>query len=792
MVIGMRALPRKVVRDLWHLRSQMAATAIVMACGVAMFVTLRSMHDWLIDTQDAYYEQFRFADVFAGLRQAPLSVADTLARIPGVAVVEPRVVRDVSVELPGLAEPGTVRLVGIPAPERPMLNGVYLRDGRWPDPFRGSEVLVSVSLAQANGFRPGDSLAAVINGRWQRLHITGTGLSPEYVYEIRGLGDIFPDNRRFGIVWMSTEALASAFEMSGGFNDVSFKLAPGAIEADVITAVDQVLAPWGGTGAYGRPDQVSHLFLESEIEETQVTSILLPGIFLGVTAFLLHLVLARLVAMQREQVAVLKAFGYRNRSIAFHYVQLAAGPVLVGAVVGTAVGVLLAGEMAGIYARFFQFPSYRYAQDWSVVLLAFLVCGGAALLGALNAVRRAVRLPPAEAMRPESPVAYRPGLLERSRLVARLTPGQRMGLRHLTRRPVKAALSVLGLALATAIVMTGWFMWDTINVMKVIQFEQVQRYDALVLFEGPRDGAALHELARIDGVRLVEPFRVAPARLTHGPASRRVAVQGLQPGGTLLRLVERTGAVREVPEGGLQISEVLANQFRVRAGDTVSVEILEGRRAVTRTVVASVSEDLLGLGTTMSLPALGAMLGEPTTVSGAYLSVEPALAGQVYAALRERPAVAGVVVRESVIRGFDQTIAESFLISITLMVGFAVTIAAGIVYNSARVALSEQGRELASLRVLGFSRADVTRLLLGEQAVLTVLGIPAGLALGYGIAWLITSVHSSELFRLPLVVRERTFVLSVLAIAVTAALTGLAIRRRTWRLDLVAVLKTRE
>lgn len=792
MVTGRRALTRKLWRDLWHLRSQMAAVAVVMACGVSMFVALRSMHGWLRDTQADYYERYRFAEAFATARRAPLAAAAELRAIPGVATVTPRVVVDVTLDLPGLDEPGAARLVGIPADRATMLNGLHLRRGRWPEPGHAQQVLVSEAFAAANRLGPGDSVTAVINGRWQALRITGVALSPEFVYEVRGIGDLFPDSRRFGVFWLSNDALAAAFDLQGAFNSVSLTLAPGAAREEVLDAVDRTLAPWGGTGAFGREDHISDLFLTSEIEETQVTSVFIPAIFLGVTAFLLHLVMGRLVATQREQVAVLKAFGYGDAAVALHYIQLALAPVVAGAAAGAAGGVWMADALAGVYSRFYQFPVTSYVQDWGVVLAALGVSGGSALLGALGAARRALRLPPAEAMRPPAPTAYRPGPAERLGLAGVVPPTGRIILRNVERHPFKAAMSATGIALATATVMTGWFMFDAMDVMRTIQFEEVQRYDAMVLFEGPREAAALDALRHLPGVRRVEPFRAAPVRLSRGPLRRRTALQGLPPGADMVRLVDRNLTVREVPRGGLVLSDVLARRLGAGPGDTVQVEVLEGKRNSAPVVVTAVSEDLIGSGATMELSALGRLLGEGETVSGAYLSVDPAAAAALYRALKTTPAVAGVVVRESVMEGFDRTIAESFWISISLMVAFACVIASGIVYNGARVALSERGRELASLRVLGFTRREVTRLLLGEEALLTAAGIPLGFALGYGLAWLVAYRFDSELFRIPLVIRDRTWLLSVAVIAAAALLSALAVASRIRRLDLVAVLKTRE
>jgi putative ABC transport system permease protein len=792
MVAGLRPLTRKLLRDAWHLRSQMLAIAIVMACGISMFVTLRSMHGWLRDTQASYYERYRFADVFAHARRAPLSLAREVAALPGVATVEPRVVVDVTLDIPGLAEPGTGRLVGIPEEAQPSLNGLHLRRGRFLQPGRAGEVLASEAFATANHLAPGDSISAVINGRWQWLRIVGIALSPEYIYEIRGIGDIFPDNRRFGVLWTSQPALAAAFDMTGGFNDLSLSLAPGASAADVITGLDRLLAPYGGVGAYARDDQLSHYFLDSEITETEVTSILLPGIFLGVTAFLLNMVMARLVRTQRDQVAVLKAFGYTNTTVASHYLQLALVPVLVGAAVGVAFGIWFAGALAGVYARFFQFPDATYTQAWSVVVVAFAVSGGAALLGAIGAVRQAVGLPPAEAMRPEAPPSFRRGIVERLGLQRHVSPANRIILRNLERQPVKAALSVTGIALATSIVLTAWYMFDVMDVLKDIHFNEVQRHDAMVTFEQPRGAGAIDALAGLDGVRLVEPFRMVPVRLRAGPRDYRLALHGLPEGATLQRLVDRHLAVREVPRGGIHLSDVVAEELGVVAGDTVTVEVLEGRRPVRQAVVASVGEDLIGASATMRLDALNLLAGEGPLVSGAYLRIDPLAASGVYATLKRTPAVAGVAVREAVMRGFDETLAESFWISISVMLGFASVIAGGIIYNGARVALSERGRELASLRVLGFTRREVTQLLLGEQALLTAVGIPVGFLLGYGLVWLVSVRLASNLFRIPMILTGSALFYSFLVVSLAAILSSLAVRHRIRRLDLVAVLKTRE
>ncbi|HSF41403.1 MAG TPA: ABC transporter permease, partial [Thermoanaerobaculia bacterium] len=401
----MSPLDRKLLRDLAHLWGQMVAVTLVVTCGIGLFVTLRSMHRYLLETQAGYYEQDRVAEVFVRMKRAPLSVAAGIAALPGIAAAEPRIVVDVLLDVPGLPEPATGRLVSIPRNRAPALNALHLRRGR---SIAGrDEVLVSEAFAKANHLKIGDSVGAVIHGRWQRLHIVGLALSPEYIYEIRGAGDIFPDNRRFGVIWMAYDDLAAAFDLEGAFNDLTLTLAPGASEAGVIARLDRTLARYGGLGAYGREDHISHRFVTDEITETQVTSVTIPAIFLGVTAFLLHIVMSRLVATQHDQIAVLKAFGYGDAAIGGHYLKLALAPVVAGSAAGSAVGLWFAVELAQVYARFYQFPVLRYEPEPEIVAIAILIGGGSALFGAWDAARRAMALPPAEAMRPEAPARFR-------------------------------------------------------------------------------------------------------------------------------------------------------------------------------------------------------------------------------------------------------------------------------------------------------------------------------------------------------------------------------------------------
>jgi len=786
-----RAIDRKLLRDLWEMKGQAAAIAAVIAAGVAMFVTYLSNFDSLDRTLNNYYERQRFADVFANATRAPERIASRIAAIPGVVTVDTRVVAQVTLDVPGMNEPASARLVSIPVRTEPLLNAVLLRRGAWPDPSRPDEVVASELFCEAHGFGPGDQVAAIINGRRRTLTIVGIGLSPEYVYSVRS-GEVIPDNRRFGIFWMERRALASAFDMEGGFNDVSLKLARGASADEVVARLDRLLEPYGGRGAYPRALQMSAWTLSNELTQLQTFGFITPLIFLGVAAFILNIALTRALALQRGQIAALKALGYSNAELGWHYVKWALVIAAIGAVAGVAAGAWLGAAMAGLYNEFFRFPMLDYRLSSGVAAGSI---GGSLLVaaaGAQSAVRRAVQVPPAEAMRPESPAHYRASVGERWRVFRRLPNTTRMILRNLERAPARAAMSVIGIAFAGAVLLIGFSFIDVMDVLIDEQFIRAMRQDVTVSFVQPKSADALHAVRRLPGVIDAEPIRAVAARLRVGHRQRTLAITGLVSAPTLNRVVERTGRVVTLPPSGLVLSKMLGEILGVGAGGAVLVEVLEGARPVREVPVAALVDDSLGLQAYMEIGALRRLMREGGTVSGAALMVDPGAVDELNARVKLLPAVAGVALRDATLQSFRQTMAEHMNTMIFINVLFAGVIAFGVVYNSARVSLSERSRELASLRVLGFTRGEIALILLGELAILTLLSLPLGAAIGYGLGELIMVIFNNEVYRMPFTVTPQTTAWTFLTVIAATALSALAVRRQLDRLDLVAVLKSRE
>lgn len=785
-------LDRKLLRDLGRMKGQMVAVSLVMACGLAMMIMTRSLILTLSDTRGAYYEKNRFADVFGSLKRAPLAMADRLAQIAGVAAIQPRVVVDVTLDMPGMSEPATGHIVSLPDDGKPqVLNEIFLRQGRLPRLGERREVVVSESFAEKNFLKPGDTVVAVINGRRDTLVITGIGLSPEFVFEARA-GETLPDNKRFGVFWMNYQAVAVAYNLDGAFNDFCADLAPGATAGPVMAEMDRLLSDYGAFGAYTRVDHPSARRLDDEIRVLQALSVAYPLVFLSVAAFMVNAVLARLVRLQREQIAQLKALGYSSFQVGFHYLKFALVIVVLGTIFGSMAGKWMGGGLVSLYTLFFRFPSLEFKLDTSALATALVISSLAASLGVLKVVWQAMRLPAAEAMRPEPPADFKPSLFERLGLTKWCSPGFRMALRNIERGKVQAVFTMFGLSLATGLMVLPGAMNDSIDYLLTYQWNEVQRQDVVVFLTEPGGGKAFHDLEHLPGVRRAEPIRSVQSRLRYGHHSRKLAVTGMPRGSDLNRLLDAEGRVIEMPEDGIVMSKVLAEIIGARIGDEVQIEALEAKRPVRTVPIRGLIEDFAGVAAYMDLNALRRIMQEGDTINGAYLTVDASRWDDFMREVKETPRASIVLVKKDQLQAFRDTTGQSIGILRKLYFTLAVIVAFGVVYNSARIALSERQRDLATLRVVGFSQREVAGVLLGELTMLVLGALPFGLLFGRGLTTFIINSFSTETVRMPLVISPSSYSIAIIVVTGAACASFVVVSRMLKKLDLVGVLKARD
>ncbi|HJV23035.1 MAG TPA: FtsX-like permease family protein [Holophagaceae bacterium] len=787
----MSLLDLKLRRDLRHLLGPMVTIGLVMACGMAAFVAFLGTHASLVENHLDYYREARFADVFAPLRRAPERLEPRLAALPGVAALETRLVAEVPLTVPGMVEPASAHLVSLPFQGEPGLNRLHLRSGHLPGREAVQEVLVSEGFALVHRLKPGDPLTVLLNGRQGRVRVAGVALSPEFLFALPG-GDPIPDDRHFAILWMPRRGMEEAFDLAGAFNDVVLTLAPGAEEAPVIAEVDRLLEPYGGLGAHGREDQASHRYVRDEIAQLRTMATWLPAIFMGVAAFLIHVVMARLIATQREQIAALKALGFPDGPILRHYFKLAGLVGVFGIALGILLGAWMGSSLTTLYADYLHFPVTRHRLHAWHVGVAAAVSLAAVGGGAWGALRQVLDLRPAEALRPPVPPRFQAGRMDAWIEGLARSPRTRMVVRNLLRRPARNALSILGIALGVAILVVGFFWKDGLDELVRIHFGLAQRQHLTVTFTQPLRRGAPAELARLPGVLAVEPVRAVPVRLRAGHHHLLTALFGIAPEAGLRRVLDASNRPLIPPPSGLLISEPLARRLQVRPGDEVDVEVLEGERRRGRLPVASLTEEKLGTAAYLHLEALQRFLDDGRAVSACDLRLDSGATDRLYPRLKALPKVASVSAKAAALKTFLDTSAEWIRVFSLFLTGFAAVIAVGVVYNNLRIALAERAWELASLRVLGFTQGEVAALLLGEFAVQLLLALPLGCLLGHGLARALLWATATDIIRLPLVVSPATYLFACSVVVVAGLLSALGARRRMDRMDLVSVLKTRE
>lgn len=791
MVGPISSMDRKLLRDLWRLRTQVIAIAMVIASGVALLITALTSGESLQETTAAYYERYRFADVFASVKRAPERMAAQIARIPGVKRVETRIVDIVTVDVSGFAEPVTARVVSLPESGVPALNQIVLRRGRIPQQDRVDEAVLGERFATAHGLEMGDRISVLLNGRQRSVTVVGVALAPEFIYVI-GPGAVMPDDKRFGVIWMNRDALAGAFDMEEAFNDVAVALNRGADPDPVITELDRLLDRYGAIGAIGRDRQISNRFIQNEIEQADTMSVILPAIFMAIAAFLTNMIMTRLISTEREEIGLFKAFGYDNKTIGWHYIKMVMTIAILGIVIGFGIGSWFGQFMLEMYAENYQFPFLIFRPSPQSYAIATLVSIATTVAGSMTAVRAATVLPPAEAMRPPAPPIYKRSWLSKTAVADAIDAPSRMILRRLGRWPISAALSMFGIALSLSVLLLALQWDDAIDEMIENFFFRSQHQDASISLFDPAPLRGLHDVMALPGVIAAEGQRVVAARIRHANVFRRQGIVGVADRTALSPIHDVRRGVVTVPRDGVAIGTALADVLGVSRGDTVTIEILEGRRPTIDVRVTDTFETYMDTPIYMHIDALSRVMRESRQINTIHVRIDTTERPAFLAALKETPSLSAVNFRDSGVKMFRDTIESNIMVFIGFYTFFSCSLAFGVIYNTLRIALAERSRELATLRVLGFSRAEISYILLGESGILTIAALPVGVLCGVLLSGYIADQFSTELYRIPLLIKDATVGIAAVGVLLTVCGCALIVRRRLDHLDLIEVLKTRE
>lgn len=784
-------LDRKLLRDLWRMKGQALAIGVVIALGVLMLVMMDGLVNTLDGTRQAYYQRYRLADVYVPVKRAPHSVLEALSKIDGVGAVEGRVKGDALIDLAGVAIPLRAQAVSLPDFGSPRLNDILLTRGRLLDVRHSDEILLLDSFAQARQLSVGDTLTATINGKRRKFDIVGLAQSPEFLYTTAP-GELMPDDGRFAVFWMSSTALAAVYDMKGAFNEALMSTTRSAHLSAILSQSDAIVEPYGGVGAYGLEDQASNRFVTEEISGLRASATGVPPIFLAVAAFLLYIVISRIVQAEREQIGLLKAFGYSSKEVSTHYLKLVIIIAASGAMAGSLMGIAAGHSMAVFYQNYFKFPFIVFQVDPKTFLMGFVVSVATASVGGLLVLKNVFALTPAVAMRAAVPIDYSKSGHLLTRLSTYLDQPSRMVLRNVLRHPSRMLGAVVGIATGMALSVGMITVLSGFDTTIDVTFSVVDRSDASVVFTHPIGSQAVFELQALEGVSYVEPFRNVAVLFRNGRYSYRGAINGFTESPRLYRALDAQHHPIPLNQNGIVLAKSLAKILNISVGESLTVEVREGRRPVLNVPVIGISDTLLGSPAYMDMAWLNRYLKEPNRLSGAYLSLDSHYHAQVYQAIKNMPAVAGMTLKRDSQAAFAKVMDTGAGAMRYIMALIAGVITFGIVYNSARIAYAERERDLASLRVIGFTKGETAFVLLGELAVVTLVALPLGSFFGYYLSMAISNGFSTDIYQIPAVFSPQSYGAAGVSVLVAAVLSAWLVKRDIDHIDMVAALKSKE
>jgi putative ABC transport system permease protein len=761
----MTVLTHKLFRDLLRSGGVLVTIVAIITVGIGSFVGLGSAQRILENSQIAYYNEFQFADFWVDLKKAPLSAVEPIAEFPGVASIETRVTFDVILDLPGVIQPIHGRLISTPARGfDKTLNGICVIRGSGFSDDRNEEVILGEEFAKKHRLDPGDRIALILNRKREEYTIVGTAISPEYVYMVRGEGDFVPDPEHFGILYIKESYARDVLDFQDACNQIIGKMVPGTTQ-DVNALLDRIdrrLDPYGVLATVPRERQASHRFLSDEIMGLGVSATIMPAILLFVAALVLNVLMARLAERQRTIIGTLKAIGYSNIKIFIHFLSFGLFVGLIGGIAGVALGTWMAASMIDLYREFFQFPTFIHQNYLDLIAGGIGISLAFATAGTAQGVRAVLRLAPAEAMRPKPPERGGAVFLERFPLLWRsLSFRTHMAIRGLFRNRFRTSTGVISSAFATSILLLTLIMYDSAWYMLDFQFNVVAHSDVDVGMRDEQSLSALLEGRDLPGVDYAEPILGLVCDVRHGRYVRRLSITGLSADHRLTTPMQADLTPIEVPEDGLVLSEKLAEILSADVGARLELTPIRGRRRTVTVPVRSVVEGFIGLECYADIRYISRVVGEAYAANALQFAVNPEHQNDLYAAIKKLPNAQGLSVRADTRGNLESTFIKSMTFSLGMMILCAGVISFGSVLNASLIEIGDRLRDISTFRVLGYRPAQIAAILYRQNMLIFAAGTVIALPLTYVLVNLLATAYNTELFRMPVVFRPLTILLSL-------------------------------
>jgi len=774
----------------------LVAIISIIAVGTACFVGTYGTYRNLINEQASYYSQCRMADFWIDVKKVPRYVLKELTGVKGVSEIYGRIISPVIVEFDDVSQPISGCVVSLPANPKPVINNIVMRRGSYFTKERENEVIVSEIFAKTRNISPGSYIKLIMNGKQKELFVVGTAISSEFIYMLPP-GGIVPEPGNYGVFWIKNEFAEDRFGFTGACNSIVGILNPESRQNPypVLDELNRKLSPYGVFASTPLKNQNSNLTLCAELSGLQLETTVIPGIFLGVAALALNILMMRMAEQQRVIIGTLKALGIKNSSIFMHFMKFGLFTGISGGIAGCVLGYWMAFETTQLYASIYTFPDLRNYIYPDIIALSMLISISFAALGTLKGVRKIVKLNPAESMRPSVPTSSKKIFLEKfSSFWNRAGFRWQIVLRNIFRNKGRTAIGMAAAACGAGIVVMSFGLTDSLEYMMQFQFDKVLLSDYSINFRDELDGGALYEARRLPGISYAEPVLNVTCDLHNRNHFRKASITGIIPNARLTFPSNADGKPIILPSAGLLMSGRLAKQLHLKTGDSVTFIPVKGRKKTQTVPIAGIIDSKFGMPIYADYYYLNKLIDENSAISSIHLKASDrgAHIKELFNAVRAFPKLASLSVTAQQKKQMQEDFIAKLKGIVYVMIVFAGVIFFGSILNSALISLTERKREIATFRILGYQPLEVGAIFFREIMTINVAGTIIGLPLGYYMLYGMTLSFQNDMYSVPCVINRVTWLNTLIIAFIFIIAAYFLIQRLINRMDWSEALKLRE
>lgn len=787
----MGVLFRKLIRDIKEAKGQFISILIVVTIGVMFYSGINSTFRNLMNASTKYYSDYRFGDIWVDFYKAPESVMDRINALPYVKMSTGRIVMNAGINISD--ENATVRFITLPDVKEDIVNDINLKSGRYFSREEANQCLVEEEFFKAHNLKLGDYIYPVVNGNEVKIKVIGTVKSPEFVYTLKDNSELMPDSKKFGIIYVKSSFGQSIFGFESSINNASILLQNGVELEDAKDDIERHLKNYGVTDIIDKDDQISNSMLSTEMEGLESMGSAFPIVFFIVAAVIIYIMMGRMVENQRTQIGILKALGFTDMQVLFHYLSYSIFIAVTGSILGSIFGMYLGAGLTKLENMYFHLPLTEMRIYPDLVLPASLLTLIFCLLAGYNSCKTVFKIMPSEAMKPKSPAIGKKILVERVKyLWSNIDNTWKIILRNIFRHKRRALLTSTGVIFSTALLVFALGMNDSVDFTIEQQYQNIQDYDIKVSFSKLLSLDELNSIKNIPGVTKMEPVLETGIEIQNGWRKKDVALTAVVNNPEMYRVVDKSGNSVNLPDHGIVVPEKLANILGIKLNDTVFLKPFLPGKEKKEVEVKGIAAQYIGLSAYSSMDNINNIMGEGKIANSAVLRLEnPSFEGEVKDKLKDMGAVSSVQSKSDALNALLQNLG-SMTSSIGVMILLAAILSIAVVYNTTTINIFERQREIATLKVLGFKDNEIKKLVFYENYIITTLGLILGLPCGSWLGNYLMTTMTTDFYSMPFITKLWTYVLAAVLTFVFTVMANMILMKKIKSISIVEVLKSRE